>query len=451
MSIVRLVTGLVLASFLVLAGCTKEKQPEAPAHVKILTEFEDMFEMEYGRMLASKFPDTEFEVVGWQLHSMIQAPLPEGVDPGAERLRRMKQIVDEEKPDLFFSQSYFSELAREGKFVELEPFIKADELNLDELNAHVVADIRRRGGGKLYGLAPKYSARALFYNKELFDEQKIPYPEGLMSWEGTLKLAERFAGLEKDGKPLYGLTPDWDHYFNHEGYLMLNIGWAEGLQAYDDNGTAMSIRTEPWKRIAERVVQSVKAGVVQLRSGDDSPIDRVEQFKHSAMYIAPYEFTGYLKDEEQRDSDFQWGVTTVPVNPTNPVNVYMVDKIAAIVSGTPSPNAVWEIVRYLNGEEMAKQQAKLELTEPKLLTYSLPESEMEEWEAPFRALEPKQVSEGGRLSPQFSYDFAAIAAEELRKTVEERQSLDEALQFMHERGTQLLSDYAARDGNDGEG
>jgi len=69
--------------------------------------------------------------------------------------------------------------------------------------------LRERGvGGKLYGLAPTFNSKALFYNVDLFGEYGIDPPTDSMSWEEVLNLARRFP---KDGDPetkAYGLTVD---------------------------------------------------------------------------------------------------------------------------------------------------------------------------------------------------------------------------------------------------
>lgn len=84
--------------------------------------------------------------------------------------------------------------------------------------------------GRTYGFATNASVNAIWFNKDIFDEQKIPYPKGSWTWEEFLPLAQRLTVRGANGRPKYfGFMLDW---WNWRHFC---LQW--GGRVYTEDGT----------------------------------------------------------------------------------------------------------------------------------------------------------------------------------------------------------------------
>ena len=54
--------------------------------------------------------------------------------------------------------------------------------------------------GRVYGFPANVAVNAIWFNKDIFDDNKIPYPEGELTWEQLIDLARKLTIFEKDGR-----------------------------------------------------------------------------------------------------------------------------------------------------------------------------------------------------------------------------------------------------------
>ena len=68
--------------------------------------------------------------------------------------------------------------AQKGYLMDLRPYVEA-ELTADDLEAGTQAQYRslQLRDGSQFALPKYHGALALYYNKDLFDAYKVPYPE----------------------------------------------------------------------------------------------------------------------------------------------------------------------------------------------------------------------------------------------------------------------------------
>src|SRR5690606_744743 len=106
----------------------------------------------------------------------------------------LRDVIDNQKPDIMVLDDVklYQELIEENVLTTL--YIENDDdFYFDEINPMIIDALMELGNGTLYGLAPFYNTRALFYNKELFDAIKLPYPTDQMTWEEVFQIAKMFS------------------------------------------------------------------------------------------------------------------------------------------------------------------------------------------------------------------------------------------------------------------
>jgi multiple sugar transport system substrate-binding protein len=92
--------------------------------------------------------------------------------------------------------------------LSLQPFIDADPtFSLDDYIPWALERVRYEGD--LWGLPAGVNVNVLWYNRMLFDEASLPYPEDDWSWDDVFLTAHRLAGGERGGQ-YYGfiIWPD---------------------------------------------------------------------------------------------------------------------------------------------------------------------------------------------------------------------------------------------------
>ena len=91
-----------------------------------------------------------------------------------------------------------------------------------------------RWNGRIYGIPANACTNALFINKKLFDQAKIPYPSGPWTWEQFLPLAQKLTVRDARGKAQqFGFLMDW------WTWPQFVIQW--GGQVYSDDGTRCTL------------------------------------------------------------------------------------------------------------------------------------------------------------------------------------------------------------------
>ena len=144
-----------------------------------------------------------------------------------------------EMPDVFWMHSQYSEkYMDQGILLDLTDYIEADD-STDLANYYEDIVGLYQYDGRTYALPKDYDTIALWYNKDMFDEAGIAYPDETWTWDTLHDVA---AQLTKEDGSQYGLTGNTDQ--NQEGYYNAIYSYggyvindAKDKSGYDDENT----------------------------------------------------------------------------------------------------------------------------------------------------------------------------------------------------------------------
>lgn len=408
------------------------------ASIQVLYYDEASYYSNYGALFAALYPNIEVKIVP-----------TEGI-----RMEDMDKWIEEQKPDvLILDEGRYETYAKDGRLYDLDPLIKKDKFDLQNMAPSIVDAVRTMGGGKLYGLAPNFSSQALYYNKSLFDQMGIPYPSDKMSWEEVLQLARRFpSGSGDPEKRIAGLM--LNPYEVHPYPSGLTIGYGQGLSYLDSETMKMTLDTSEWKRTFQLAFDAIRSGAIYQPAGTQSftpgmgSRQVLEQNPFlggkAAMTIGGSDFVQELRRAASvlKDRMPLWDLVTVPVDAKRPDtgNALWLQDITAINSGSAQVEAAWTFVRYINGDSFARAMAKAtaggKLTSR---TAYLKDEEGRNLNV-FHALKlDPNVSRGtGKVPQTFYFSFEPLAKQEIGAAFEGRKTIDEALKVLQQKGQELL-------------
>ena len=131
-------------------------------------------------------------------------------------------------PDIFECSpersASFPNYASKEAYVDLEPLIERDGIDLDQWFEKVIQSCRYEG--KLYILPKKLNTPAsVHYNMDLFDAAGLAYPTPDWTWDDALKMARQLTkDLDDDGRiDQWGLA--WPFAQGYEGAMMKGWEW----------------------------------------------------------------------------------------------------------------------------------------------------------------------------------------------------------------------------------
>jgi len=184
-----------------LAGCST--QPGEEKEDKILIRWSgyaypayDKFRSEESKKFEAEKPNV----------AVKYEPIPGGMRYDSKLLT---QLAGNTAPDMFFSADLSSYISKNA-LVDLTEWYEEDKEYFKDINpALIEAHI---WNGKLYALPGNCGVDILYYNKKLFDDRGLDYPDDTWTWQDFLKAAKKLAIRDDNDKIVqYGCitSTDW--------------------------------------------------------------------------------------------------------------------------------------------------------------------------------------------------------------------------------------------------
>ncbi|MCM1057335.1 MAG: sugar ABC transporter substrate-binding protein [Firmicutes bacterium] len=244
----------------------------------------------------------------------------------------------------------YATLVQKGSIIALDDYISKDKVDLAKFAGatdQVLVD------GKLYELPFRNDFWVLFYNKDLFDKKGVAYPTNDMTWEEYDLLARQMTDTTF-GSQVYG-----GHYHTWRSCIGL-------MSVLDGQHTILDGNYEFMKPYYEMVLAQENDGVVRKYSdlkteglhysaafsGGD-----VAMMNQGSWFIAT--LISNLKSGEY-DSSLcgNWGIVKYPhAEGVEPGSTLGTITGLSVTSASDTPDAAWEFVKWVSGEEGAAVMA----------------------------------------------------------------------------------------------
>ncbi|MCL4396682.1 MAG: sugar ABC transporter substrate-binding protein [Chloroflexi bacterium] len=263
-------------------------------------------------------------------------------------------------PDVFQGCcSSFPVWAQKGYALDLRPYVQAD------LDSATIADwdpVQYRAyftkDGKQFGLPKYHGAGALYYNKYLFDQYHVDYPDETWNNRDYLQaMKELTLDVDRDGA-----TDVWGG--------MVDINW-ERLQVHVNQwGGHFVDPTDPTRSEMAEAPSLQALEWLRARMWDDkimaTALD-VQNKGTSAAFVAGQVATiedgSWSLKSILSGADFRLGVAPLPAGPVRRAALATTDGFG-IYAGTKHPDAAWELLKFLISKEYGRAMAQAHLLQP---------------------------------------------------------------------------------------
>lgn len=255
-------------------------------------------------------------------------------------------------PDVFWMHSAeFQRYADNQMLLDLTELIAdSDRVDLDRFYSDIVELYNY--DGRQYAVPKDIDTIALWYNRSMFDEAGIPYPDETWTWDTLIEVAE---SLTEDDGSQYGFA--WGPENDQEGYH--NLIYSLGGYVINEDRT-LSGWDHPQTIYAMTYVERLLPFMPSLEMLAENSTHVLFESSQIAMstfgswMVPAFANNDYLLENA--------GVTVLPMSADgNRVSIYNGLGWAAAADG-PNTEEAWRLIEFLGSEDMQRKQAELGIT-----------------------------------------------------------------------------------------
>lgn len=345
-----------------LAGCKSLPEPNV-SKLKVMNRDNEKryFNDKYGDMFHAQNGSIKIELIRPKSMKLEKT--------ASNYVEALQQSIEQEQLDVLQLSIYdFNLLSEAGFLLDLEPLVARDHYNIETIYPSITSFLREQGGGKLYGFAPTFQRQVIFYNMDMFEQYGIEPPHDGMTWQELIDLAGRFPTDGDEQSRIYGgFTSFGLNKENPLDELGVRIGLSMGLKAVNLDTMQITMNTEGWKKAYEQAKEALSTNAVYVRGyNTDEDFNEQQPFAkgRQAMLIADepswaYSVLDYIKSGKVKP--FRVGMVVGPADLSNreitrDLNLNN-DYVYAIRANSSNVDAAWELLKFMQGEEVAGKLA----------------------------------------------------------------------------------------------
>lgn len=256
----------------------------------------------------------------------------------------------------------FLPFCKRGDLLVLDAFL-SKERDVRTADWYPLALESMKYKGKIFNMPYNGGTYALFYNKDIFDQQRIRYPDDTWTWDKYVEVATQLttsangrrgneAGFDGSNVTIYGAAniqgePSWWYWL-----------WVHGTDLYTNNNKEVNLRDPKALDAIQWIVDTHKKRIwpsVLVR--DPQPVG----FRQGNVAMSPL---GHWNVARVRTDPFRWDVAPVPKTKDGKRIALGWYSGNGVVRTTKFPEASWEFLKFFGGTEGQRTMGVAGLTLP---------------------------------------------------------------------------------------
>jgi multiple sugar transport system substrate-binding protein len=276
----------------------------------------------------------------------------------------LTRIAGGDAPDIIAAEvGLFTNFYSKDVFLNLAPFIEGDKgFELEDFFSPIIRHFTIDQG--VYGIPRDIAPFAcVYYNKNLFDQYGIPYPQDNWTWEELLKAAKLLTERdEKDRIKRYGFyTWAWQNFvLSNGGSLVDNVKNPNSIKL----GSEESRKGLEFYRdlILKHRVSPTPSALINVGMG----VQVMFMTGRLAMLGSGIWETPAL----QNIDSFDWDIAMFPKGPGGIQKVATGGTAYCILKTSKNPELAWKVVKALTSPEAMERVALIGLAQPSRVSVS---------------------------------------------------------------------------------
>jgi multiple sugar transport system substrate-binding protein len=261
-------------------------------------------------------------------------------------------IAGNNAPDVFETSSDWYHVRSDlGQLVDLNEYVKKDNLDLSKYYPKMINDFKTFDGTKLESLPIGMATFALAINKDLFKKSDVPLPDPIKgwTWDDALKAAQKITTGEGANK-IYGMSDHWS-YQAIPGYLY-------GGRYTDPNFTKVDVNTP----VAIKGFQFMSDLIYKYKVMPDATTAKglasAQRFfagKSGIMPVNNWDIPDFVSNIGNK---FDWDIVPMPtVAETGKAPTWYITEGYGISTQSKQKDAAWAFVKWVTTDPEALKLA----------------------------------------------------------------------------------------------
>jgi len=315
-----------------LAGCSSSDETSSDGKVEITYGFWDKKQVpaieEIIKLFNEKNPDIKVKTE---------------LTPYAQYFQKLETAATGGAlPDvLWMNGPHVVQYAKGKVILPLNDMAKKDDYSFDNypkslIDLYTVDD-------EVYGIPKDFDTTGLWYNKKIFDEAGVPYPDDTWDWN---KLKEVATKLTNKDKGIWGYAALMG---NQGGYY--DFIWQNGGHIISEDGKSVGFDQPEAIEALKYNISFIEDGLspTQAQMTETAASELFSSGKIAMMFDGPWMVPEYKKNPDLN-------VAVVPKGKQRAVAIHGLSNV--IAANTKHKDAAWKFVQFLGSKEAAEVYAK---------------------------------------------------------------------------------------------
>ncbi|MFD9626613.1 ABC transporter substrate-binding protein [Peribacillus muralis] len=322
----------VILGLIGLAGCSNDDTASGDGKVEITYGFWDKKQVaaidEVIKLFNEKYPDIKVKTE---------------ITPYGQYFQKLETAATGAAlPDVMWMNGAHVQQYAEGKVIlPLTDLAKKDNYSLDNYPKSLTDLYTVKE--EIFGIPKDFDTTGLWYNKKIFDEAGVPYPDDSWDWNKLKEVAKKLTDKDKD---IWGFAATMG---NQGGYY--DLIWQNGGYIISDDGKSAGFDQPEAIEALNYNISFIKEGLspTQAQMTETAASELFSSGKVAMMFDGPW-----MVQEYKNNPDIN--VAVVPKGKQRAVSIHGLANV--IAANTKHKDAAWKFVQFLGSKEAAEIFAK---------------------------------------------------------------------------------------------
>lgn len=237
-----------------------------------------------------------------------------------------------------------SQWAEAGIVQDLNPYISRDKYDMDQYLPVTRSWAEYKGG--IYGLPKDFTPRAMYYNKNVFDEAGVAYPEAGWTFDDFVNVAKAINNNKTGADARYGYVAIPGHTYALQAFI-----WSNGGDLCSPDGTTASgyINTTA---VVEVVEWYKTLFDLSISTGTMDAYQNLGQNEFQSGIVALMDNGMWPVSTYEADTSLSFGIVAPPIPEAGgTISPIIHSSTWSMFAKAENKDEVWEFIKYIGGPE----------------------------------------------------------------------------------------------------